>query len=98
MIKLSVLFVLPALLLGTGGAEAQTRHVVASDAPAQLFEKCTTVGSDEYDGRQCIAFRAAADREIAACMSKGAMSSHGYRALRLRCADEQALRFTDLVD
>ncbi|MFM7446002.1 MAG: hypothetical protein ACKO2N_19230 [Tabrizicola sp.] len=98
MFKLSVHFVLPALLLFAGAATAQTQHVVANDAPAQLYVKCTTAGSDEYDGRQCIAFRAAANREISACMSRGAANSHGYRALRLKCVEQQAAQFTDQVD
>lgn len=95
MLKLSVHLMLPALLLVGGPAGAQTRHAVENDAPAVLFAKCTTVGSEEYDGRQCIAFRDAADKEIAACMSKGASNSHGYRALRLRCVEDQARRFAD---
>ncbi len=98
MFKLSVHFVLPALLLVAGAAEAQTQHGVASDGPAQLYVKCSTVGSDEHDSRQCIAFRAAANREISVCMNKGAANSHGYRALRLRCVEQQAVRFTDPVD
>ena len=98
MFKLSVHFMLPAVLLVAAAAEAQTQHVVANDAPAALYVKCTTVGSEEYDSRQCTAFRAAADREISACMSGGATNSHGYRALRLRCVEQQAVRFTDPVD
>ena len=98
MFKLSVHFALPALLLFAGAAGAQTKHVVATDTTAALYEKCTTVGSDEYDGRQCIAFRAAADKEIATCMSGGAANSHGYRALHLRCADAQARRFSNPAD
>ena len=98
MFKLSAHFVLAAVLLVGGAADAQTQHVVANDAPAALYVKCTTVGSEEYDGRQCMAFRAAADREISDCMSGGATGSHGYRALRLRCVEQQAVRFTDAVD
>jgi hypothetical protein len=89
----------PALLLFSGAATAQTQHVVATDSPAALYDKCTTVGSDDYDGRQCAAFRAAVAEEIAACMGGGAAnSSHGYRALRLRCVEQQAVRFTNPVD
>jgi hypothetical protein len=89
----------PALLLFAGAAAAQTQHVVETDSPAALHDKCTTVGSDDYDGRQCTAFRAAAVEEIAACMSGGAAnSSHSYRALRLRCVEQQAVRFTNPVD
>ena len=98
MFKLSVHFMLPAVLLVAGAAEAQTQHVVANDGPAQLYVKCTTAGSEDYDGRQCVAFRAAADREISDCMSGGATGSHGYRALRLKCVEQQAVRFTDPVD
>ena len=98
MLKLSVHFVLPALLLFAAAAGAQTKHVVATDTPAALYEKCTTVGSDEYDGRQCIAFRAAADKEIATCMSGGAANSHGYRALHFICADAQVRRFSNPAD
>ena len=98
MFKLSLHFMLPALLLVAGAAEAQKQHVVANNAPAELYVKCTTVGSDEYDGSQCVAFRAAAVLEISACMSGGAANSHGYRALRLKCVEQQAVRFTDPVD
>lgn len=98
MLKSSVHFLLPALLLASGTADAQTKHVVKTDGPAALYAKCTTVGSDEYDGRQCTAFRAAAEKEIATCMSKGAANSHGYRALRLRCLEQQVERFTVLVE
>lgn len=98
MFKLSIHLMLPAVLLVAGAADAQTQHVVANDAPSALYVKCTTVGSEEYDGRQCTAFRAAADREISTCMSGGATGSHGYRALRLKCVEQQALRFTDAVD
>ncbi len=95
MFRVAVHFVLPAVLLLTGAAGAQTRHVVETDAPAALYVKCTTVGAEGYGGHQCITFRAAAKREIAACMSEGAASSHGYRALRLRCVDAQDQRFTN---
>jgi hypothetical protein len=98
MFKLSIHFMLPALLLVAGAAEAQTQDGVARDDPAQLYVKCSTVGSDEHDSRQCIAFRAAANREISACMSGGGANSHGYRALRLRCVEQQAVRLTDPVD
>ncbi len=98
MFKLSIHFLLPAALLVAGAASAQMQHVVANDTPAMLHAKCTTVGSEDYDSRQCTAFRAAADREIAACMSGGATGSHGYRALRLKCVEQQAVRFTDPVE
>lgn len=98
MFKLSARMILPAMLLMTGGAGAQTQHVVKTDAPAALYMKCTTVGSEEYDSNQCNSFRAAADKEIAACMSGGAANSHGYRALRLRCAEALARRFTESAD
>jgi uncharacterized protein (DUF1778 family) len=98
MFKLSAHFMLPVVLLLSGPAGAQTGHVVDSDAPARLYAKCTTVGTKEYNGRQCIAFRTAANQEIADCMSKGAANSHGYRALRVICADEQARRFTSLSE
>ena len=99
MFKLSLHFMLPALLLVAGAAEAQKQHVVANNAPAELYVKCTTVGSDEYDGSQCVAFRAAAVLEISACMSGGAAnSSHSYRALRLRCVEQQTVRFTGPVE
>lgn len=98
MFKFSVTFLVPAVLLGAGATQAQTQHVFANDAPAALYAKCTTVGSDEYDGRQCIAFRAGANREISACMNGGATNSHSYRALRLRCVEQQTTRFEDPVD
>jgi hypothetical protein len=98
MFKLPVHFALPAMLLLAGPAAAQMQHVIANDAPAQLYAKCTTAGSDEYDGRQCIAFRAAANEEISTCMSRGAATSHGYRALRLKCVEQQAARFIEQVD
>lgn len=99
MLKSTACGLVPALLLFAGAAAAQTQHVAATDTPAALYDKCTTVGSDDYDGRQCTAFRAAAVEEIAACMSGGAAnSSHSYRALRLRCVEQQAVRFTNPVD
>ena len=98
MLKPLACVFLPAFLLGVGAAKAQTQHVVTNDDPAALYAKCTTVGSDDYGSRQCVAFRDAANREISACMSKGAANSHGYRALHLLCADAQARRFAPLAD
>jgi hypothetical protein len=77
MFRFSVHFVLPAVLLFAGAAGAQTQHVVETDAPAALDVKRTTVGSEGYDGHQCVTFWAAARPEIAACMSEGAVSGHG---------------------
>jgi hypothetical protein len=94
MFRVVVHFALPAVLLLAGAAAAQSRQAVESDAPAALYVKCTTVGSEGYGSHQCITFRAAAKQEIAACMSEGATSSHGFRALRLRCVDAQDQRFT----
>jgi hypothetical protein len=99
MLKSTACGLVPALVLFAGAAAAQTQHVVATDSPAALYGKCTTVGSDDYDGSRCTAFRAAAHEEIAACMSGGAAnSSHGYRALRLRCVERQTVRFTNPVE
>ncbi len=92
MFKLALFALLPAVALQSAAAEA--RHREAVDSPVQLYVKCTTVGSEDYGGGQCTAFRAAMNKEITACMNQGANSSQGYRALRLRCVDQQRQRFT----
>lgn len=93
MFKLALYALMPAVVLSAAAAEA--RHREAVDSPSQLYVKCTTVGTDDYAGRQCTAFRAALNQEIAACMTQGATGSHSYRALRLRCVDLQRQRFTN---
>jgi len=95
MFKFANYALMPALVLFAGAAEARPRQVDTTDSPAELYVKCTTVGSKDYDGHQCTAFRAAAHEEISACMSQGATSSQGYRALRLKCVEQQVLRFTN---
>ncbi|MFN5996555.1 MAG: hypothetical protein ACK47C_05815 [Paracoccaceae bacterium] len=95
MFKFAIHALMPAVVVLAGVAEARPRQVDTSDSPAELYVKCTTVGSKDYDGHQCTTFRAAAHEEISACMSQGATNSQGYRALRLKCVELQVLRFTD---
>lgn len=95
MFKFAVYALMPAVVVLAGVAEARPRQVETNDSPAELYVKCTTVGSKDYDGRQCATFRAAAHEEISACMSQGATDSQGYRALRLKCVAQQVRRITN---
>ena len=98
MLKSAIHALLSVLMLSASAADAGRERVSKNSSPEQLYVECTTVGSKEYLGRQCLAFRAAANKEVAACMQQGASDMQGYRVRYLICVEVQRARSVNPSD